>query len=419
MTITGRSAPNQSPASYEVQKIRADFPIFEKPVKEKPLIYLDNAATTQKPQAVVNAVTEYYLKTCSSVHRGIHSLSELSTELYEGSRSKVQHFIHAASPREIVFVRGATEGINLVAHSYGRIHLEPGCEILITAMEHHSNIVPWQMLCKEKGARLRIAPISSAGELQIEQYEKMLNPKTRLVAVTHVSNVLGTINPVRNLIGLAHGRNIPVLVDGAQAVPHMPVDVQELDCDFYVFSGHKIYGPTGIGVLYGKERLLNSMSPYQGGGEMISSVTYSDTVFNNPPHRFEAGTPNIAGAIGLGAAIDYLDSLGLKNILAHEKALLDYGIRALRSLDGLRIIGTAEEKTGVLSFTLRSAHPHDIGTILNEDGIAIRTGHQCAQPLMDFFKIPAAARVSFALYNTREDIDALFLSLKKVLEVLP
>lgn len=414
---TGRNYSNQSPASYEVQKIRADFPIFKRPVKGRSLVYLDNAATTQKPQSVLDAVMQYYSQTCSSVHRGIHSLNELSTDRYELSRSKVQHFIHAASPREIVFVRGATEGINLVAHSYGRNHLEPDCEILITVMEHHSNIVPWQMLCDEKGARLRVAPISSAGELQVEQFERLLNPKTRLVAVTHVSNVLGTINPLQNIIRLAHERDIPVLVDGAQAVPHLPVNVQELDCDFYVFSGHKIYGPTGIGVLYGKERFLDAMPPYQAGGEMISSVTYAETVFNRLPHRFEAGTPNIAGAIGLGAAIDYVQSLGFEKILAHEEALLDYGTRAMSSLDGLRIIGTAKEKTGVISFMLRGVHPHDIGTVLNEDRIAIRTGHQCAQPLMDFFRIPATARISFGLYNAREDIDALILSLKKVLEV--
>ncbi len=417
MTTAGKSASNPSPASYDVQKIRGDFPIFRKAAKGKSLIYLDSAATAQKPQAVVDAITDYYTQTCSSVHRGIYSLSERSTALYEASRSKVQRFINAASVNEIVFVRGATEGINLVAQAFGRTRVESGCEILISVMEHHSNIVPWQILCEEKGARLRVVPIGTTGELLLEQYKRLLNSKTRLVAVTHVSNVLGTINPLREIIRMAHEQNVPVLVDGAQAVPHMPVDVQALDCDFYVFSGHKVYGPTGIGILYGKEQLLDAMPPYQSGGEMISSVTYTKTLFNKPPHRFEAGTPNIAGAIGLGAAIDYTQSLGLENISAHELELLDYGTLALSSLDELRIIGSAREKTGVLSFTLGDIHPHDIGTILNENGIAIRTGHQCAQPLMDFFRIPAAARASFGIYNTREDIDALILSLKKVLEV--
>jgi len=417
MATAGKGASNRSRISYDAKKIREDFPIFAKPVKGKSLIYLDNAATTQKPQAVVDAITGYYTQTCSSVHRGIHSLSERSTELYEASRSKVQHFINAASIHEIAFVRGATEGINLVAQTYGRTHVEPGCEILISVMEHHSNIVPWQMLCEEKGARLRVAPISPTGEFLLEQYERLLNPKTRLVAVTHVSNVLGTINPLREIIRLAHERNIPVLVDGAQAVQHMSVDVQALDCDFYVFSGHKIYGPTGIGILYGKERFLDAMPPYQGGGEMISSVTYEKTLFNELPYKFEAGTPNIAGAIGLAAAIDYTQSLGLENISAHERELMAYGTKALGSLDELRIIGTAKEKTSVLSFILRDIHPHDIGTILDENGIAIRSGHQCAQPLMDYFKVPAAARASFGIYNTREDIDALILSLKKVIEV--
>jgi len=417
MTTAGKSASNPSPASYDVQKIRGDFPIFRKAAKGKSLIYLDSAATAQKPQAVVDAITDYYTQTCSSVHRGIYSLSERSTALYEASRSKVQRFINAASVNEIVFVRGATEGINLVAQAFGRTRVESGCEILISVMEHHSNIVPWQILCEEKGARLRVVPIGTTGELLLEQYKRLLNSKTRLVAVTHVSNVLGTINTLREIIRMAHEQNVPVLVDGAQAVPHMPVDVQALDCDFYVFSGHKVYGPTGIGILYGKEQLLDAMPPYQSGGEMISSVTYTKTLFNKPPHRFEAGTPNIAGAIGLGAAIDYTQSLGLENISAHELELLDYGTLALSSLDELRIIGSAREKTGVLSFTLGDIHPHDIGTILNENGIAIRTGHQCAQPLMDFFRIPAAARASFGIYNTREDIDALILSLKKVLEV--
>lgn len=402
---------------YDVQKIREDFLIFRETIKGKSLVYLDNAATTQKPQTVIEALTGYYTRTCSSIHRGIYYLSEHSTELYEASRSKVQHFINAESIHEIVFVRGATEGINLVAQTYGRMNVEPGDEILISAMEHHSNIVPWQMLCEEKGARLRVAPINPTGEFHLEQYKQMLSPKTRLVAITHVSNVLGTINPLSEIIGLAHEQNIPVLVDGAQAVPHMPVDVQALDCDFYVFSGHKVYGPTGIGILYGKERFLDAMPPYQSGGEMISSVTYSKSIFNELPHKFEAGTPNIAGAIGLGAAIDYVKSLGLENISAHEQELTAFGTLELLSLEDLLIIGTAKEKTSVLSFILKDVHPHDIGTILDKQGVAIRTGHHCAQPLMDFFEIPATARVSFGLYNTREDIDALILSLKKVAEV--
>lgn len=417
MTKTGKESSKSPPSAYDAQIIRADFPIFRETISGKPLIYLDNAATTQKPQAVIEALTAYYTRTCSSIHRGIYYLSERSTELYEASRSKVQHFINAASIQEIVFVRGATEGINLVAQTYGRINVEPGDEILVSAMEHHSNIVPWQMLCEERGARLRVVPINPAGEFRLEKYKQKLSPKTRLVAVTHVSNVLGTINPLDEIIQLAHAQDIPVLVDGAQAVPHMPVDVQALNCDFYVFSGHKVYGPTGIGILYGKERFLDSMPPYQSGGEMISSVTYSKSIFNELPHKFEAGTPHIAGAIGLGASIDYLQSVGLENISAHERELTAYSSSELLALDDLRIIGTAKEKTSVLSFILEDIHPHDIGTILDKQGIAIRTGHHCAQPLMDFFKIPATARVSLGLYNTREDIDVLILSLKKVKKV--
>jgi cysteine desulfurase/selenocysteine lyase len=402
---------------YDVQKVREDFPIFRNTINGKSLIYLDNAATTQKPQIVVDAIARYYTQNCSSVHRGIHSLSERSTELYEASRTKVQHFIHAASSQEITFVRGATEAINLVAQTYGKIHVQPGCEILISVMEHHSNIVPWQRLCEEKGARLRVVSATPDGSLRLEKYERLLNSKTRIVAITHASNVLGTINPLHEIIRLAHEQDIPVLVDGAQAVQHVPVDVQALDCDFYVFSGHKIYGPTGIGILYGKERFLDAMPPYQCGGEMISSVTWTKTVFNKLPHKFEAGTPNIAGAIGLGAAIDYVQSIGLESIYAHELALTAYGTLKLLALEPLLIIGNTHEKIGVISFILGDIHPHDIGTILNKDGIAIRTGHQCAQPLMHFFKIPAAARVSFGLYNTREDIDTLIHSLEKALEV--
>jgi cysteine desulfurase/selenocysteine lyase len=417
MTTPGENNPNQPLSSYDAQKVRQDFPIFRDPVNGKSLIYLDNAATTQKPQAVIDAISRFYTRECSSIHRGAHYLSGRATESYEASRSKVQRFINAASLQEIVFVRGATEAINLVANSYGRQNLGPGDEILISAMEHHSNIVPWQMLCDEKGAHLRVVPISSAGEFDFEQYMQMLSPKTRFLAVTHVSNVLGTINPVREIIRSAHTRNIPVLVDGAQSVPHLQIDVQALDCDFLVFSGHKIYGPTGIGVLYGKERLLDAMPPYQSGGDMISSVTFEKTLYNRLPYKFEAGTPNVAGGIGLGTAIDYLQSQGLNNIFTYELDLTAYATRALQNLDELRLIGTAREKTSVLSFTINKIHPHDIGTILDNEGIAIRAGHQCAQPLMDFFKIPAAARVSLGLYNTREDVDALMLGLKKVAEV--
>ncbi len=403
--------------SYDAHKIRGDFPIFRAPVNGKSLIYLDNAATTQKPQVVIDSINQFYTQECANIHRGVHYLSERATESYEASRTKVRHFINAASTQEIVFVRGTTEGINLVAQTYGRTHVGPGDEILITAMEHHSNIVPWQMLCEEKGARLRVAPISPAGELVFDQYAQLLNSKTRLVAVTSVSNALGTINPVGEIIRLAHERNIPVLVDGAQAVQHMPIDVQALHCDFFAFSGHKLYGPTGIGILYGKEKLLDAMPPYQGGGDMISSVTFERTLYNRLPYKFEAGTPNVAGGIGLGAAIDYLESIGLQNISAHEQDLMAYGTKALETLDELRIIGTAKEKASVLSFVLKGIHPHDIGTILDKDGIAIRTGHHCAQPVMDFFKVPATARASFGLYNTREDIEALIWGLRKVIEV--
>jgi len=403
---------------YDVHKVRMDFPVFRGSVGGKPLIYLDNASTTQKPQAVIDAITEFYSQGCANIYRGVHNLSERATEAFENSRIKVGRFINAASSREIVFVRGATEAINLVAQTFGRKTVGPGDEILITAMEHHSNIVPWQMLCEEKGARLRVVPVNSAGELVLEQYGKLLGPRTRLVAVTWVSNALGTINPVGEIIRQAHEKSIPVLVDGAQAVPHLAVDVRALDCDFFAFSGHKMYGPTGIGILYGKERLLEAMPPYQGGGDMIRSVTFEKTLYNELPYKFEAGTPDVAGGIGLGAAIDYLASLGMENISAHERELTTYSTLALWSLDRLRILGTAKEKAGVLSFVLEGVHPHDIGTILDKaDGIAIRTGHHCAQPLMDFLKTPATARISLGLYNTREDIDALIRALRKLREV--
>jgi cysteine desulfurase / selenocysteine lyase len=409
--------PTTPKAFYDVHRIRQDFPIFGELVNGKPLIYLDNAATTQKSQAVVNAIVRYYTQECASVHRSNYFLGEQATELFENTRSKVCRFIHARSSREVVFVRGATEAINLVSQTYGRAHVGTGDEILISAMEHHSNIVPWQMLCEQKGAKLCVVPTTPAGEFAYDQYERLLGPKTRLVAVTHVSNALGTVNPVRKIIRLAHQQNVPVLVDGAQSVPHMPVDVQALDCDFFAFSGHKMYGPTGIGILYGKETLLDAMPPYQGGGDMIRSVTFEKTLYSEIPYKFEAGTPNVAGAIGLGAAVDYLESIGMENISAHEQELLAYGTVALEKVKQLRIIGKADKKAGVISFVFDSIHPHDIGTILDQHGIAIRTGTLCAQPVMDFFNIPATARISFGMYNTLEDIDALVDGLLKVKEV--
>ena len=402
---------------YEVQKIRQDFPGLNQTAYGLPLIYLDNAATTQKPQAVIDAVTSFYREDCSNVHRGVHLLSDRATKKFEDARLKVSRFINAPSEKEIVFVRGTTEAINLVAQTYGRHNVGRGDEVIISAMEHHSNIVPWQLLCEEKNAVLRVVPMDRRGEFQFEKYEQLLNARTKLVAVTHVSNALGSVNPVRDIVALAHQKGVPVLLDGAQAVQHMPVDVQQLDCDFYSLSGHKIYGPTGIGVLYGKANLLESMPPWQGGGDMISSVTFEKTLFNKPPYKFEAGTPDIAGAIGLGAAVEYLQKLGLEGIERHERDLLAYATEALSSLPGVTIIGTARHKAAVLSFTLDSVHPHDIGTILDQQGIAIRTGHHCAQPVMDFLGVPATARASLGLYNTREDIDSLVAGINKVREV--
>jgi len=403
--------------SLDVTAIRKDFPILAQQVHGKPLIYLDNAATSQKPKCVIEALTHFYLTDNANIHRGVHQLSERSTQSYEAARGKVQRFLNATNAREIIFVRGATEGINLVAQTYGRTHVGAGDEIVISAMEHHSNIVPWQMLCEEKGAVLRVIPINDRGEVEFDQFEKLLNRRTRLVAVSHVSNALGTINPVREIVNTAHGWNVPVLIDGAQAVPHMKVDVRNLDCDFYVFSGHKVFGPTGIGVLYGKEQLLEGMPPWQGGGDMIRSVTFEKTTYNELPYKFEAGTPDIAGVIGLGAAIDYLDEIGMDAIAAHEHDLLAYGTRALESISGLRLIGMAREKAGVLSFIIDGVHPHDAGTMLDLEGVAVRTGHHCAQPVMDRFGVSATTRASLAFYNTREDIDALVAGIQKVKEV--
>jgi len=403
---------------FDVEKIRRDFPILQQSVHGKPLVYLDNAATTQKPLAVIEAIEHYYRHDNSNIHRGVHALSERATEHYEKTRTAVQRFLNAADSKEIIFTRGTTEAINLVAQTYGRKHVGAGDEVLITAMEHHSNIVPWQILCEDKGAKLRVAPISDRGELQLEEFEKLLGARTRFVAVSHLSNALGTINPLREMIRMAHARNIPVLVDGAQAAPRMTVDVQSLDCDFYAISGHKMYAPTGIGVLYGKAALLEAMPPYQGGGDMIASVTFEKTIYNRLPYKFEAGTPNIADTIALGAAIEYLERLGLDRIERHEHDLLAYSTKAVEKIPGLTIVGTAKRKAGVLSFTMDNIHPHDIGTILDREGIAVRTGHHCAQPVMQRFGIPATVRASFGLYNMRQDVDALVKGIHKVNEVL-
>lgn len=399
------------------ERIREDFPALATRVHGKPLVYLDSAATTHKPRSVIEALTRFYAEENSNVHRGVHHLSQVATQAYESSRTRVRQFLNAAHDREIVFTRGTTEGINLVAQTYGRTVLRAGDELLVSAMEHHSNIVPWQMICEEQGARLKVIPINDAGELLLDDYARLLGDRTRLVAVTHVSNALGTVNPVRDLIALAHGRGVPVLVDGAQAVPHLPVDVRDLDCDFYAFSGHKLFGPTGIGVLYGKAHVLESMPPYQGGGDMISAVTFEKTLYNVLPYKFEAGTPHIAGAIGLAAALDYVERVGRAQIAAHEADLLAYGTELLAAVPGLRLIGTAREKAGVLSFVLDGVHAHDIGTILDLEGIAVRAGHHCAMPVMKRFGLAATARASLAFYNSRADLDALAKGLHKVREV--
>ncbi len=413
-----REIPKAGVVPFDVKRVRRDFPILGTSVHGKPLVYLDNAATSQKPRAVIDAMRCFYENDCSNIHRGVHALSERATAEYEGARARVARYIGAAEPREVIFVRGTTEGINLVANTFARARVGAGDEVLITTMEHHSNIVPWQMLCEAAGARLRVAPITDAGELDLEAFDKCLNDRTKMVSIVHVSNSLGTINPVRALIARAHARGIPVLVDGAQAVQHMPVDVRALDCDFYVFSGHKIYGPTGIGALYGKAALLEAMPPWQGGGDMIASVTFEKTTYNVLPHKFEAGTPHIAGGIGLGAALEYLDALGLEDVAAYEEDLLRYATEAVAEVPGVRIIGTAREKASVLSFVLDDIHPHDVGTVLDQEGIAIRTGHHCTQPLMARFGVPATARASFSFYNTREEVDALVAGLHKAREVL-
>ena len=404
-------------SGFDVDRIRSQFPILSRSIRGKRLVYLDNAATTQKPQAVIDRLVRYYSEENSNVHRGVHHLSEVATAAYEGARTTVMRFINARSEKEIVFTRGTTEAINLVVQSWGRKNVKAGDEVLISAIEHHSNIVPWQMLCEEKGATLRIIPVNDQGELLLDEYARMLSGKVKIVAVGHASNALGTINPVRRMAVMAHDAGALILVDGAQGVPHLTVDVRDLDCDFYAFSGHKVYGPTGVGVLYGREALLDAMPPWQGGGDMILSVSYEKTTYNALPYKFEAGTPNIEGVVGLATALDYVGSLGLDNIGAHEHDLLLYAVSRLKELKEVRFIGTAAEKAAVISFVLEGVHPHDIGTILDQEGIAIRTGHHCAQPLMMRFNVPATARASFGLYNTRQEADLLVAGLKKVIEV--
>jgi cysteine desulfurase / selenocysteine lyase len=404
-------------AAFDVARIREDFPILKETVHGKPLVYFDNGATSQKPQSVIDAIDRYYREENSNIHRGVHHLSERATVAYEAAREMIQGFVNAKASSEIIFVRGTTEAINLAAQSYGRNFLQPGDEIVVSAMEHHSNIVPWQMLCEQIGARLRVIPINHDGEIVMEEYRRLLNRKTKFVSVTHVSNALGTVVPVKELIALAHERGVPVLLDGAQAAPHLKIDVQDLDCDFYAFSGHKVFGPTGVGVLYGRAELLEKMPPYQGGGDMISLVTFEKTHYNVVPYKFEAGTPHIAGGIGLGAAIDYLQKLDWEQVAAHEHKLLGYATDALSSIDAVRIIGTAKEKAGVVSFVVDHVHAHDVGTILDQEGVAIRAGHHCAMPVMQRFGVPATARASFAFYNTIEEIDVMIQAIHRVLKV--
>ncbi len=418
MSAQPAAAPSRTtPSGFDVQAIRADFPILSQTIHGKPLVYLDNAATTQKPRAVIETIRKVYEQDYSNVHRGVHTLSQRSTDLFEGAREKLRGFINARQAKEVIFVRGATEAINLVAQSYGRANIGAGDEILITAMEHHANIVPWQMLCQQTGAVLKVAPMSCSGDLLMAEFEALLSDRTKLVSVAHMSNALGTVNPVARIVELAHARGVPVLLDGAQSIPHMSVDVQALDCDFYAFSGHKLYGPSGIGVLYGKAELLEAMPPYQGGGDMIRMVTFERTEYNTLPYKFEAGTPNIADAIALGTAIDYLNGIGMEAIARYEQELLDYATRRAREIPQLTIIGNAAEKGAILSFTLERIHPHDIGTILDQLGIAVRAGHHCAMPVMDFFGVPATARASFSFYNTVEEVDSLMDGIKQLIEV--
>jgi len=411
------TAVSQHKTVFDLEKIRKDFPLLTRTVNKKPLVYFDNAATAQKPQPVIDATNKYYSFENANIHRGVHYLSQEATSAYEAVREKVRAFINAEKSHEIIFTKGTTDSINLVASSFGKTHIGEGDEVLISAMEHHSNIVPWQMLCEEKKAKLKVIPINDNGELQIDDFKKLLSPKTKLVAVAHISNSLGTVNPVKEIIAAAHEKGIPVLIDGAQAIHHTTVDVKELDCDFYVFSAHKMYGPTGVGILYGKEDLLNAMPPYQGGGDMIKTVTFEKTTYNELPHKFEAGTPNIAGGIAFGAAIDYINSLGVENIAAYEQELTEYALQQLNTVPGIKFIGKAKERASVISFLLADIHPYDAGVILDKMGIAVRTGHHCTQPLMDRFKIPGTVRASFAFYNTKEEVDILVKGLHKVIDM--
>ena len=406
-----------APAVFDLARVRADFPILSRTVNGKPLVYLDNAATTQKPQVVLDAITSYYTGINANVHRGVHELSVRATDAYEGARERIRAYFNAASVREIIYTRNATEGINLVAFTFAKGRLGPGDEVLISAMEHHSNIVPWQLVCEATGATLAVAPIDDRGDLILEEFDRLLSPRTKMAAITHMSNALGTVTPAREIVRLARAKGVPILIDASQAAYHMPVDVQALDCDFLVATGHKLYGPTGIGVLYGQQAHLEAMPPFMGGGDMISSVTFERSTWNVLPYKFEAGTPDIAGAIGLHAALDYIDAVGFDAIGAHERDLMEYGTRVLQAIDGVRLIGTARDKASILSFVMADVHPHDIGTIVDREGVAIRTGHHCAQPVMERFNVPATARASLAMYNTREELDALGRALVKVREV--
>jgi cysteine desulfurase/selenocysteine lyase len=417
LLFAGTPPPSPLSSAWDVERIRADFPVLQQMVNGKPLVYLDNAASSQVPQVVIDRGSLYLEQEHSNIHRGVHYLSQRATTAYEGAREKVKRFINARAAKECIFVRGATEGINLVMHGYGRKFICADDEIIISAMEHHANIVPWQMLCEEKGCRLRVIPMNDAGELLLDEYDALLNERTKFVALAHVSNVLGTVNPVKEMIERAHQYGVPVLIDGAQSAPHMAVDMQELDCDFFAFSGHKMYAPTGSGIVYGKAALLEAMNPFQGGGDMIKSVTFEKTIYADLPNKFEAGTPAIASQIGLGAAIDYVDSIGREQAAAHEHELLRYATERISAIEGVRIIGTAREKASVLSFVIDDIHPHDIGTILDQAGIAVRAGHHCAQPVMQRFNIPATARASFAFYNTKEEVDVMARTIEQVIEV--
>ncbi len=416
-TTEQSAAVRDAVAPLDVEALRRDFPALDQQVAGKPLVYLDNAATGQTPRRVIEAMGKFYLEDCANVHRGVHELSQRATDAYEGARRTIQEFIGAAEIGEVIYTRGTTDSLNLVAHSLGELRVGEGDEVIISAIEHHSNIVPWQILCERRGPKLRVIPVNDAGELLLDEFDRMLGDRTRIVAVTHVSNALGTINPVREIIARAHERGVPVVLDGAQAVPHMAIDVRDLDCDFYAFSGHKMFGPTGIGILYGKRALLEEMPPYQSGGDMIESVTFEKTTYNALPYKFEAGTPNIADAIGLGAAVEYLSEIGMDRIAAYDKELLDYATEVVGGIEGVRLIGTAREKASVVSFVIDGVHPHDIGTILDREGVAVRAGHHCAQPVMDRFGVPATTRASFAFYNTKQEIDTLGAGVGKVKEL--